>query len=460
MKATIYVQTQGPVAAADVLTRLIERLLWGMFLCFLFCGLTLPAEQFAIPPVSYRLCNGLTYVLAISVLLLVVRNLRVLWWESCSLNPVFRLLPLLIVIISLGLVTGLVLSTGLGEYLHAVGYEFLPMCSVLLVLIGPRVVTNPDSLMKALAIQSLLGGIFAIYTVVQYPVIEGRAEILSPHFFAFNLVTFSAFTLAYLRHYNRWYQIAVMVGYGGLAYLTLAYQSRGGSFIVFVLFPLVFLVTQWREGIGGVFNVTTITAGLVFLAVAGYWVQRPESQLQIQAGFDGTMTRLLGGEQSSGGLNGLQASVSDEYEYSRGAEAMEFIDKSTWVTWTCGRGWGGGWSSLLMSSGDQWSMVHFGPLHLVLKGGIGLLVLLHVFIFGALWRSWTCIGYDTLAAPSFCYLMIYYAGFLKHGPVLHTYVTYVTWVVIGIALCCRRWYRPGTPLATAHAMLEPASENR
>src|SRR5208337_84108 len=95
---------------------------------------------------------------------------------------------------------------------------------------------------------------------------------------------------------------------------------------------------------------------------------------EISSGWTGTIQRLYGGEEETDIALGMEESFLGELEHSRGAEAMEFISRSTPYTWFFGNGWGGSWNSTVMAQGGDWYIVHIGPLHMVLKGGVLLAV--------------------------------------------------------------------------------------
>jgi len=155
---------------------------------------------------------------------------------------------------------------------------------------------------------------------------------------------------------------------------------------------------------------------------------------QVNLGWQGTTERLYGGTHEQKIIQGLRDSVIDELERSRGAEVREFISKSSLHTWVFGHGFGGVWKSDLMMQGADWPMVHFGPLHLVLRGGILLSVLYMYLFFVAIKRSWIVCKYEPFAASCFCYLIYYMVDFMKHGPVLNAYQFYIVWLVLGFGL--------------------------
>lgn len=424
----------------------IMRLLWTLFILFLICGFTIPPDEFEEPTTIYRISNWLTYPCLGAIMWIICHRFTLLYSRSRRLNPIFHLFPPILFLICFGLFTGFFYTEDRADYYHAFAWEFVPMITIIFVLLGMNLGSLHKRLMDMLAIQSLLGGLLAVYIMWVYPILEGRSDIVGPHFYAFGLSSICTFTVGYLRRYSPRLQLAVLVGFSSYCYLTLSYQSRGGSFMVFLLLPVAFIATQLREGIKGIVNLRTVVTLGIFLISTAYLVILPETQRQMRVGMEGTAERLFSGHTENNRFEGLQESIDSEIDTSRGAEARDFISQSTFATWLVGRGWGGGWRSQVMAYGSVWNMVHFGPLHLVLKGGVGLMVLYQAVVVAGIFRSWRYVGIDPLASSCFCFLLVYFAGFIKHAPSVHSYYNYITWIVLGIALCCRAPSMPPSPL--------------
>ena len=106
-------------------------------------------------------------------------------------------------------------------------------------------------------------------------------------------------------------------------------------------------------------------------------------------GFSNLMDRFVGEEYSV-----IQKTKND----FRWIEASIVIEDFKPMDWILGRGSAGSWSNYSAFGGMERSMTHVGYLHLILKGGVPLLLLFFVGPLGlGLFRLMTARKWETLA---------------------------------------------------------------
>jgi hypothetical protein len=228
-----------------------------------------------------------------------------------------------------------------------------------------------------------------------------------------------------------WQRVAAVAGYVAAIALSLSYQGRLQAIIQIGLMPVAYMFVQIRLGTVGVAVKRAVVplAGIGLLAI-GVVAWSPAVRAQVEAGLEGTFSRV------SETRSLYESRTSSDQPEERWIEAAEFVQAATWKTWLIGEGFGGTWRSEHMapiSGGNQWPMVHFGPLHLVLKGGLPFLLTLHLLYAFIVYRLWRTSRHSILCGAVLAYACIAYIGFLSHGPMLHRYSTYFTWTLLGVA---------------------------
>ncbi|NQU87013.1 MAG: hypothetical protein HQ541_14750 [Mariniphaga sp.] len=158
------------------------------------------------------------------------------------------------------------------------------------------------------------------------------------------------------------------------------------------------------------------------------------NRIGISNPFRETLQRLTGYAEWVGATEmkvGLLNEVTHEVTFSRGAEAQDFINSLKWYEYFSGKGFGVKWYSVFW--GREWAMVHFGPAHLIYRGGIPLLITYYLFIFSALQVSWRNSSNDPIAMGCFVYLISWSVKFISYGADQSSYYLYIFWLVIGLA---------------------------
>jgi hypothetical protein len=430
---------QVPKSNIEHIAHRLEFLYWGLFLNQAAVIFLLPPEINADLSTFYRLVNLCTYAWALLILYQVLSNYHVLFRRAVRRNGRFRLFPILIGIVLFGGVQ-LIFDNRGDTYYHRIAYEVVPMLAAGTALAAGGLDTFRQRYLRMCSFQAPIAGLVAVFVALHWPITGNRGGVGAAHWAALYLSTWIVFPLASLLILRPSQQVMVLLGAGGYYFLSIAYQSRGSSLILLVLLPAAILVSSGRAGwlrlpqarrSLGVAMALVITAGVL----AGIRSVNPEALSEsLRIGWEGTVNRWFRGDVQ---FAGAEESVWIEVEQSRGMEAREFIEQADWRTWLVGRGWGGGWKSQTMAGGEDWYIVHFGPLHLVQKGGLGLSVIFMFLLASAVRRSWRAMGYDHLAPGCFCFLTAYFAAFLKHGPLSHNYEGYTLWLVLGFALSLR-----------------------
>jgi hypothetical protein len=410
------------------------RYLWAMYLLFCVALLNLPAslqpgvnDAFS---VRYRLLNYLTYL---PVILLLVRSLRTAegMRKVGSPSAARPIAKAWLAILAMMVFVGLFEAVSPSEFIRTIALEALPLVAVTLFLLGRDALVSPRALALLVSLQAMIGAGIAVSTLARHPVLDWRGEVNVAHEITFGLVAPATLAVLLLPILSPWQRVASLVGYAASISLGFAYQGRLAALIQVVALPVAWLFVQWRRG--GFMVSVRRSAGpvlLVAILVIGAATQIPAVREQLERGLEGTLERL--------GSTGTVIDFGDSLEAPepRWEEAAEFVRVASLKTWLVGEGFGGTWRSEYMASdfdGSRWPMVHFGPLHLVLKGGLPLLVIFHLLYSVILIQLWRGSRHSAVAGAVLMYGVFAYLAFLSHGPFVHRYSTYFTWVVLGVA---------------------------
>lgn len=117
--------------------------------------------------------------------------------------------------------------------------------------------------------------------------------------------------------------------------------------------------------------------------------------------------------------------------YSRGAELKSFFEQYEFFDFISGRGFGGTWYSSYWRT--DWAMVHIGPGHLLLQGGLPLLIAFAAVFILAIFSAWRGRSADH-AAGALLYLLAFVVHFMQHGAIQDDYEVYLAWICVGVAL--------------------------
>lgn len=423
------------VGSGPALGKRTIRLLWLTFLLWAVAVAFVPTDldhtgagTFS---VAYRLFNFLTYV---PVLLMLAMAVGTLLRPARDLTHArsIRLAFLLLIVVLLILMRGVVGSENPLDRVREIASEALPVLAILLFLNGRNLPIARKSLFTLVALQAAIGAVLVVFVLEHYPVVESRGrEVTGAHALAFALISPASLAILLLPVLRPWQRMAAVTGYAAAIALSLSYQGRLQAMIQIGLLPMAWLLVQIRLGAMGVALRRAILPALaIALVTIGALAWSPAVRIQVEAGIEGTLSRASSTRPMYGSRE------SSEKPEERWIEAAEFAQVATWTTWLIGEGFGGTWRSAHMSifsSSDQWPMVHFGPLHLVLKGGLPFLLTFHIFYACVLYRLWRASRQSILCGAVLAYACFTYIGFLSHGPMLHKYSNYFTWTLLGVA---------------------------
>jgi len=420
------------------LARQMERLCWVLFAFWFAEGLVVaPIGGYSSGSQLFRdMLHSSTYFLTGSLLWITVLNLPLLSRTAQRAGLRFGLVTTIALLSSLQVVNGLFHAQVLRLYPVQMIADFLPLLSCLLAYVGAVFLAFRESFKRMIGPQVLVVGALILWILWRYPISFGRPDVTEPHFFAMSIGNIAIIGLASI-HLLKWRdKIFVLTGVACYAIMVLAYQSRGASINTFVILPVTLAIAHIRAR---TFSMRAIRAmGLVAapVAVALFLLlsEIPFVSSQALDGSRGTSQRLFQNDIGQWDLAGFAAGVDDEMAYSRGLEAEEFVSKATGFVWLFGNGMAGTWPSDVMNHGDPWPIVHFGPLHMVLKGGVTLAFAYICVYLLAIWRSWRALRSTPWAVVPFTCLVLYLSDFSKHGPVVHSYYTSLNWIVVGIGL--------------------------
>jgi hypothetical protein len=409
-------------------------LLWATYLLWVGAILFVPRDfgqyQEGTFSGAYRLLNFLIYLPVLLMLLIAVRTLfhpPREYIHSQANQLALLLLGVLVVMLTVGVVG----SPNPLDAVRALWLETLPVFAMLLFLNGRDLPMARQSLFTLVALQAAIGALLVAFVLAVYPVVESRGQVTGAHAMAFALTSPASLAILLLPALRPWQRVAAVAGYVAAIALSLSYQGRLQAIIQIGLMPVAYIFVQMRLGTVGVAVKRAVVplAGVGVLAI-GVVAWSPAVRAQVEAGLEGTLSRV------SGTRSLYESRTSSDPPEERWIEAAEFVKTATWRTWLIGEGFGGTWRSAHMSifsGGNQWPMVHFGPLHLVLKGGLPFLLTFHLLYALVMYRLWRTSRHSILCGAVLAYACIAYIGFLSHGPMLHRYSTYFTWTLLGVA---------------------------
>jgi hypothetical protein len=176
--------------------------------------------------------------------------------------------------------------------------------------------------------------------------------------------------------------------------LELVGQFRNGVFAFFMSTTIAFIWIPIRSPIVIIPKILKLGVGICVVAVICLALFSPLLIEQVnveqgsllgilKAGIDRVHARIMG--EGPGG-KGILAGYEDRLD-----EAQSGLSESTSLQWVIGKGVSGHWSGNYLP-GEYLDekfrdMLHFGPAHLVLKGGLCLLLLMLFFPFGVGFRA-------------------------------------------------------------------------
>ncbi|HET6344981.1 MAG TPA: hypothetical protein VFH51_08615 [Myxococcota bacterium] len=302
-----------------------------------------------------------------------------------------------------------------------------------------------ERILKTLVHQLYIGVAFALYVLI-YARPHDRLEWNG--IFGDGLPKLAArsiyglpFVAPYIGRLKFGHAVLVLSAYVAYFMLHVLGANRGGLIISAVALPGLLAVLYWRAGrqIGSPSTaaraavVLVLTLGpLISLAAAS----RPALADYLGARVQESIGRLAGGETDD--LQNFSTAVvmqsEDEFlgTESRGGELRDFLSQLGPLDYVTGRGFGGSWLSTYW--GVEWQMVHIGFAHLILVGGVPLLLAFLAMVAQGLRNLWNALAARECSAGAFCYIIVYLMGFTQHGALQDENELFLFWLCCGIGL--------------------------
>lgn len=403
---------------------------WLLFLSYIAASPIAPQDAFDTPSGLYLVFNYLSYFFFFLILLDILVKFKYLKrkWDNYSRR--LNILLWLLFVVIFCFVTEFVMNDG-PDY-RRIFLDFLPFLGCAIALLGVEKKDVFQSYLDTFASQVFIAAILGLYLLNTSPVIN-RSDYFTSYYMVSSLLLPVVLLLPSLAYLNSIRKIFVIFAYAVLCILNIYYQLRTDTFLLFVFVPFLTLFAFWKQryllspkrrlkGLAIGFLIVVITFPII------YSYLNRDSSLEIAS--EKTLQRFSGSPVESATYSDVIGTVRNEIDFIRGKEAAEFINNSTLSDWILGRGFGGKWDS--NTYGINWHMVHFGPLHLILKGGLLLLVSFLLVYFIAMFLAWKNFKRYHYASGCFIYLCVRFVQFLSHGPLLHMYDTYIMWLIIGV----------------------------
>jgi hypothetical protein len=318
---------------------------------------------------------------------------------------------------------------------------FLPFMSVFVVFLALQEGVFPR-LQRTLLLQTALGTLFTVFVLLFHPP-ASRVEWYGESAPGWAMsATISMFGLPFVfgcwQSLKWWGKGIAISGLMAYAMLAIVGENRGMALVAAVLIPgatFVGVLRSRREAsarrVMGLVAVTAIAvcATLIVARVSDAFSDYMEEK------WEALSVRLTGGEQGASSGVPSEFYATGEAEFfgggGRATESQAFLDETVFLDYLIGRGFGGTWSSEYR--GADWNMVHFGPLHFILLGGLPLL-LTYLLVQGrALSGAWKGLANEA-ALPALCQLVCYVESFIQHGPLDDSPAVILMWCSIGYGL--------------------------
>ena len=369
-----------------------------------------------------------------------VRHVRRPWaWQSAS-----WCCTLFLGFSTLAAFVGLVYRN---DFITWVVMGFLPFMSASCMVLGeePKLF---EKLTQNLVHQLCFGALFALYIFIfdrpfdrlewAGPFGDGLAKMAGRSLYALPFVLPS---LGLLKPFYR--ALLVFCWFASIG-LQVMGANRGPVLTLVLILPMLIGLTwfkhpkarQWIPRLGiALAIVMLIVAPLLNLAIAN----NPDFLTYVVSRGQETLGRFVGGAEHDDVFMASQSAwrISQEEflgHTSRGGELRDFFQQLEPIDWVCGRGFGGSWMSTFW--GVPWKIVHVGPAHLILIGGLPLLMVFVVLVVKALFEAWSAIHRHPAAAGCFCYIVCFGVGFIQHGVLQDDNELFLFWLSLGLAYAC------------------------
>jgi hypothetical protein len=245
------------------------------------------------------------------------------------------------------------------------------------------------------------------------------------------------FLVGYLYQLKTW-QVYMLFAAWLMYLLHAMLAAYRGILLTAILMPPLALFVLWRakQNIGRILRRTFV---IFLIGVLGAFILSAlfthDLGFDVTQAWNKTVARFthLSAEESTINELGMGAYDVSQREFmgegGRSLERQNFFETMRPVDYVLGRGFGGTWYSSFW--GREWTMVHFGPAHFILNGGVGLLLAYILAYIVALWRTWYKTPMSPVASGSFVMMLLHVISFLKHGVPKDNPKTYMLWLCMG-----------------------------
>jgi hypothetical protein len=421
---------RASVSSSIRVSRALEVLLWCEFVNGLAVGYLAPEYDGAAASIAYRLVNWSYYIWPAALVAIVFFHA---WpWALAAYRCNRGVVLLLPVGVAVVVAAALVPVNGTGDVLQDLARDVMPYGLGVVVLYGMVARDAGPRIIRAVSVQAGIAALFAAYLIVAHPIVS-REEFLFRHHHALNLLTASALVVPVLDCLPLWRRVSAVMGLAAAIAVSVIGQFRTQVIAFALIVPVmtVLLMASQSARRRRLLGVVSLCAVMAVLLVP--WAAQRE---ELRTTWEGVLVRLIGtSDIGSVGLATVGADMARDYDRTRGGEAYDFVDSAHWGVWVVGAGGGATWYSRYWNM--EWPIVHFGPLNLILRGGVFLAGGVLGLIAAALWAAYRNRA-SALAGAVIVYLLAWLAGFTAHGPLPMDYNTVLLWLVIGIALSERR----------------------
>jgi hypothetical protein len=390
-----------------------------------------PEDEFDSPSGLYLVFNYLSYVFFVLILLNILVKFKYLKRKWDNYSQRFYILLGLLFIVIFCFIIGFIINSEL-DY-RRIFLDFIPFLGCAIAFLGIEKKDFFSNYLDTIIYQSFIAAILCLYTLHKYPIIE-RGDFFNIYLAATSLLLPVVTLLPRFPYINLSRKLIVSFAFIILISVYLHMTLRTHIFIVLFLVPCLVFFTIYKQK-KMIFQQRTgksLLIGLFVVAICFpiiYSYLNRDSSLEIA--FQQTIQRFSDAPTEDISFSAVTGSISHEFDFVRGKEAVEFVHNSTLSDWILGRGFGGTWDSIM--HGINWHMVHFGPLHLVLKGGLLLTVSFLIVYIYAIFLAWKNIQRYSFASGCLIFLSARFVIFLTFGPLYNAYDTYIMWLMIGVS---------------------------
>lgn len=407
--------------------------IWAIFLLTLLKGISLSADGVTTSTFFFRTANYLSYLpQAVLVImgLVVMLKFKKLNFRAFDVFLINSFICWSFISLMTGAVFGSIFSLQKGIL------ELIPLISITVCFLNDFRFSILKHIKKALLFQFIIAGGFACYVLMAFPIRFRGLDVETIHVFGFNLIFPVVLLLPSSLTFKVSSKILYTFSYVAISFYLLNFQLRAGIVCFFIINPLLLLYyirnsahsrTPRRYIRQLIFMIMLIIIFTISIFI------NEQLSFQITESWNGIISRITRSREDLTITKAAFVRMIDyEVKKSRGAEIASVIKQSTLRTWMLGEGFGSFWISDFWG-GIPWRMVHFGPLYLVIKGGIVYSLLFLLLVYRAMIGNKGKIR-DPIYFGSLIYVVNMFIHFLSQGIFYIGYSSLLFWMCLGYLL--------------------------